>query len=162
DTASASIDIGKQVTILDDGPKITASGSGPALSVDESFIPTIGSQQLPTGSNTDTEAFSGVFTVTPGADGQKALGYSLHIDNATTNLTDAASNQTVTLVAVSSTEVDGVVMINNVQTKVFALTVDSTGHVTMEIDRGVVDSSPDANTDSNEGATLASGKVSLV
>ena len=38
DFQTASIDLGKQLTIQDDGPTITAIGSGPTLTVDESFL----------------------------------------------------------------------------------------------------------------------------
>src|SRR4029079_15444825 len=39
DFQTASIDLGKQLTIQDDGPTITAIGSGPTLTVAESFLP---------------------------------------------------------------------------------------------------------------------------
>src|SRR5205807_124029 len=38
DTATATADVGSRITIHDDGPSITESGTGPALNVDESFL----------------------------------------------------------------------------------------------------------------------------
>ncbi|WGR92987.1 DUF5801 domain-containing protein [Bradyrhizobium sp. ISRA435] len=161
DTASQKIDLGPQITVHDDGPTITASGNLNTLSVDESFIPVIGSGQAPAGSSTDTESFAAAFTVHAGADGQQSLTYGLSITNATTNLVDSVTNSTVLLKQVSATEVDGYVTIGGVDTTVFKLTVNGTGSVTMEIDRGVKEASADANTDSNEGTTLGANLVAL-
>ncbi|WGR96332.1 DUF5801 domain-containing protein (plasmid) [Bradyrhizobium sp. ISRA435] len=97
----------------------------------------IGSGQAPAGSSTDTESFAAAFTVHAGADGQQSLTYGLSITNATTNLVDSVTNSTVLLKQVSATEVDGYVTIGGVDTTVFKLTVNGTGSVTMEIDRGV-------------------------
>src|SRR6185437_2048642 len=162
DKASASVDLGPQVTIHDDGPVVTASGSAPALSVDESAIPTIGSGQTPLGTQSASASFASLFHVAPGADGQNgAIAYSLHMDSATTTLVDSVSGQAVKLVQVSATEVDGVTATSNLT--VFKLTVNaSTGSVSMEIDRGVHQSSADTGTDSNEGVTLGAGLVSVV
>src|SRR5580698_4786404 len=138
------------------GPQIQLTGTG-SLVVDESFIPVIGSHQGPAGSNIDTETFAPVFTITvPG--GQKSLDYSLTIGNATTNLIDSVSGQVVRLVANGAGEVDGVVTIGGVQTTVFTLTVDTTGHITMTELRAVHELTPG---DFNEGINLGSGMVAL-
>ena len=57
-----------------------------------------------------------------------------------------------------SGEVDGVVTINNVQVKVFTLTVDATGQLTLTDLRAVNGNTPG---DFNEGISLAGGLVSL-
>jgi VCBS repeat-containing protein len=160
DKASASVDLGPQLTILDDGPLVTASGTAPTLTVDESFIPTIGSGTGPAGAYQASAAFASLFHVTPGADGQQgATTYGLHIDNATTSLVDTKSGQTVTLVTNGANEVDGVVTLAGVQTTVFKLIANaSTGAVSMEIDRGVKE--PNAS-DPNDTVTLGSGLVSV-
>ncbi len=125
DTASASIDLGPQISIHDDGPVITSVTSGLAtFNVDESAIPVIGSGQAPLGTQTDTHSFSGDFNVTAGADGEQSLAYALTITHATTNLVDSITGQTVTLVQNGSNEVDGVVTISGQQVDVFKLTVD--------------------------------------
>ncbi|WP_292593349.1 DUF5801 repeats-in-toxin domain-containing protein, partial [Mesorhizobium sp.] len=131
DTAKASIDLGSQITIHDDGPAISATGTAPTLSVDESFIPGIGSVGGG-GGNVATGDFSANFAVIAGADGQSgSVAYSLTIGNTTTNLVDAKTGQTVMLAQNGAGEVDGYVTINGVQTNVFTLTVDASGHVTM-------------------------------
>src|SRR6185437_1313142 len=146
DKASASVDLGPQVTIHDDGPVVTVSGSAPALSVDESAIPTIGSGQTPLGVQTASASFASLFHVTNGADGAAAPAYSLHVDNATTTLVDSVSGQAVVLVQVSATEVDGVTASSNLT--VFKLTVNgATGSVSMEVDRGVHQASADTGAD---------------
>ncbi len=163
DTASASIDLGPQISIHDDGPVITSVTSGLAtFNVDESAIPVIGSGQAPLGTQTDTHSFSGDFNVvTAGADGEQSLAYALTITHATTNLVDSITGQTVTLVQNGSNEVDGVVTISGQQVDVFKLTVDSSGDVKVEIDRGVVETHADAGTDSNEAVQLGANLVSL-
>src|SRR5882724_1751993 len=140
------------------GPTITA-GLGPSFVVDESFIPGIGSHTGPAGSNIDTEASAASFTVTAPA-GVQSLTFALTINNATTNLIDSVSGQVVHLVQNGAGEVDGVVTINNVQTNVFTLTVDGTGHVTLTDLRGVHQGAGE-NGDISEGISLAPGLVSL-
>ncbi|TPJ79291.1 DUF5801 repeats-in-toxin domain-containing protein, partial [Mesorhizobium sp. B2-6-2] len=160
DTAKASIDLGPQITIHDDGPAISATGSAPALSVDESFIPVIGSVGGG-GGNVATGDFSANFAVIAGADGQSgSLAYSLTIGNTTTNLVDAKTGQTVLLAQNGSGEVDGYVMIGGVQTNVFTLTVDASGHVTMTELRGVKEATASLG-DTSEGVSLGAGLVSV-
>ena len=149
------------------GPTIVA-GVGPDLVVDESFIPGIGSHVAVAGSpnsNVDTETFAASFTVNAPA-GVQSITYALTINNATTNLINSVSGQTVTLVSKGGGEVDGVVTIAGKQTEVFTLTVDSTGHITLTELRGVHENTPDTApagvvADSSEGISLAAGLVSL-
>ncbi|WP_027054993.1 beta strand repeat-containing protein, partial [Mesorhizobium erdmanii] len=87
------------INILDDVPSITPSGTAaPTLSVDESFIPVIGSVGGGVG-NVSSGNFAANFTVTPGADGQSgSTAYSLTINNSTTTLVDSITGTPVTLV----------------------------------------------------------------
>jgi len=129
------------------GPTIVA-GIGVPLVVEESYIPftnvasPFGSQQPqpPTGSNVDAKDFAASFTVNAPA-GVKSVTYALTIDNTDTNLTDSVTGQQVKLVQNGAGEVDGVVTIQAVQTEVFTLKVDATGHVTMTELRGVIEGS---------------------
>ncbi|RWM06559.1 MAG: type I secretion C-terminal target domain-containing protein, partial [Mesorhizobium sp.] len=158
--AKASIDLGSQITIHDDGPAISATGTAPTLSVDESFIPGIGSVGGG-GGNVATGDFSANFAVIAGADGQSgSVAYSLTIGNTTTNLVDAKTGQTVMLAQNGAGEVDGYVTINGVQTNVFTLTVDASGHVTMTELRGVKEATASLG-DTSEGVSLSSGLVSV-
>jgi hypothetical protein len=166
-TASASIDLGPQITVHDDGPVVTVTGVTPTLVVDESFIPGIGSQVAVAGSPNSNVAsgvdFGSHFSVIAGADGQLGnTAFSLTIGNATTNLVDSKTGQTVLLATNGTSEVDGYVMIGGVQTNVFTLTVDATGHVTFTELRGVKEATADPNGDTSEGVSLSSGLVSLV
>ena len=138
------------------GPAVALAGVQ-SLVVDESFIPVIGSQQGPAGSNVATETFAPVFTVTTQT-GVQSETFGLTIGNATTNLIDSVSGQIVHLVQIGAGEVDGVVTVGGVQTTVFTLAVDTTGHITMTELRAVHELTPG---DFNEGINLGSGMVSL-
>ncbi|MGY8637483.1 DUF5801 repeats-in-toxin domain-containing protein, partial [Bradyrhizobium sp. 14AA] len=114
DSASSSIDLGKQVTFLDDGPTIAASGTSPSLSVDESnltFVTNGIDGTIHNGDNTATASFSSVFTAVTGADGvpdpQHPISYALSIDTSkSTGLVDAQTGQNVVLV-MNGTTVEG-------------------------------------------------------
>ena len=166
DKASASIDLGPQIQIHDDGPSVTATASGlPTLSVDESFIPVIGvvgSGTGPAGSNVATGAFGADFTVVAGADGQNgATAYTLTLNNGlsseATTLIDSKTGGAVTLVQISPTEVDAR---DAASDTVFTLTVNAAGQVTMTDLRGVHEGSGET-PDISEFLTLASGLVSV-
>src|SRR5215212_8161295 len=140
-------------------PTILA-GLVPGLVVDESFLTVAtngvaGSGQAPAGSTVATGLVP--FTVDAPA-GQQSLTFALSINNAASNLIDTATGQVVTLVQNGSDEVDGVVTINNAQVKVFTLSVDSTGQLTLTDLRAVHENTPG---NFNEGITLAGGLVSL-
>ncbi|QWG16190.1 VCBS domain-containing protein [Bradyrhizobium sediminis] len=135
------------------GPTIVA-GIGLPLSVDESFIPVVGSQQAPAGSNVDTEAFASAFTVDAPA-GVQSVTYALTINNPTTNLIDSISGEQV-LLSLNGAMVEGRTAIGG--DLVFTLTVDAAGNVTFTELRGVHEGTPG---DFNEGISLTSGLVSL-
>ncbi|QKD19394.1 calcium-binding protein [Mesorhizobium sp. NZP2077] len=158
DTAKASIDLGAQITIHDDGPVVTATGSAPTLSVDESFIPVIGSGTGAVGSNVSSGNFAANFAVTPGADGQSgSTAYSLTINNSTTTLVDSLTGTPVTLVQNGAGEVDGK---DGLGHTVFTLTVDAAGVVTMTELRGVHEATATLG-DTSEGTPLGAGLVSV-
>jgi len=138
------------------GPAVALAGVQ-SLVVDESFIPVIGSQTGPAGSNIAAELFAPVFTVTTQT-GVKSETFALTIGNSTTNLIDSVSGQVVHLVQIGAGEVDGVVTVGGVQTTVFTLAVDTTGHITMTELRAVHELTPG---DFNEGINLGAGMVSL-
>src|SRR5579884_224368 len=159
DSASSSVDIGHQITIKDDGPVVTATTSGePTLVVDESFIPGVGSGTGASGSSIATGTFSGLFTVTPGADGLSgSTAYSLTINNSATGLIDSKTGTAVTLYSVDATHIEARDAGGDV---VFTLSVDSSGVVTLTELRGVHEGLGES-PDTSEGITLASGLVSL-
>ena len=106
-TASAGADIGPHLTILDDGPLLTLTGTVASLNTDESYIAAVtngnvaGStpDAVPTqGHALDTESFAGAFAPVTGADGG-ATTYALSIasNGTATNLTDSVSGLNVVL-----------------------------------------------------------------
>ena len=164
-TATASIDVGHQLTIHDDGPSITAVGVGPALNVDESFIPVIGSGTGAPGSATDTESFAGAFTHVNGADGA-TISYALSVSAAgvDSGLIDAVSGNHIFLFVNGSGVVEGREGTTSATAASgpidFTLAVDASGNVTAVVDRGVHQGSVDTG-DISEGVTLAAGLVTL-
>ncbi|MGY4291885.1 NAD(P)H-flavin reductase [Bradyrhizobium sp. LM2.7] len=81
-SASASVDVGPHLTLLDDGPSISASVERelPFLRVDESFLPN-GTTPNPTFTH-DSGNFSGAFSHVNGADGA-TISYALAASGAT-------------------------------------------------------------------------------
>ncbi|RUV32360.1 hypothetical protein EOD29_32725, partial [Mesorhizobium sp. M1A.T.Ca.IN.004.03.1.1] len=86
--ASASRNIGQNLNFEDDGPSITASGTPPQVTVDETVLTT-----------NATGDFSTSFTSNAGADGAAATIYALGISQAgsASGLTDTATGQSVLL-----------------------------------------------------------------
>ncbi|PWJ94125.1 putative secreted protein (type I secretion substrate) [Mesorhizobium loti] len=146
------------ITFNDDAPTVTlADVKVPTLSVDESFIPVIGSVGVG-GGNVSTGDFGTHFTVTPGADGQSgSTAYSLTITNPDTGLIDSKTGLAVVLVLNGST-VEAHAGAGG--PLVFTIAVDATGHVTMTELRGVHEGSGET-PDGSEGITLSAGLVSL-
>src|SRR5262249_52889388 len=142
DSASSSIDLGKQVTFLDDGPTLTASGSGPTVSVDESNLTaaTNGiSGTIHNGQNSATGSFASVFTAVTGADGAAdavhPVHYALSFDpNVGSGLVDAQTGLTVVLVN-NAGVIEGHAGVGG--PLVFTLSVDANGVVTFTDDRAV-------------------------
>ena len=141
------------------GPTIEA-GVGLPLVVDESFIPLVGSQQAPAGSNTDSQDFSASFTITAPA-GVQSVAYALTLAggaaSVATTLIDSVTGGAVTLFQISPTEVDAKNAGGDV---VFTLVLDGTGHITLTELRGVHEGAGES-PDASEGISLAAGLVSL-
>ncbi|PKQ76727.1 hypothetical protein CJF47_08960 [Aeromonas sobria] len=98
--------------------------------------------------------FSGVFNVQPGADGLGSQLYSLSVQNANTGLIDTATGAQVRLVMNGST-LEGRTATTG--ERVFSLTVDGSGKVTLDQLRAV----EHPTSDPDEASFLGSGHVSL-
>ncbi|WGD49493.1 DUF5801 repeats-in-toxin domain-containing protein [Bradyrhizobium sp. CB1650] len=174
DSDSASIDISTSIVIHDDSPTIgVVQGEGgdegpqlpvlPVLEVDESALPSHAQPQ--SFAATVTKDFSGLFTHADGADGA-TITYALSVADGgvDTHLVDSLTGHEVflfneggTLVARegtnAATAAGGAI--------VFTLEVDSSGHVTMTLDRSVHELTPQANVPSNEPIQLSGVPVTL-
>src|SRR5207302_146444 len=105
DFATASLDLGARLSFLDDGPTMSVAGSGPAISVDESFLP-IGSTPDATLTHA-TASFASAFSSNAGADGAASTTYALSVPNASSGLTDSQTNLADVLVLNASGVVEG-------------------------------------------------------
>ncbi|WP_420966993.1 DUF5801 repeats-in-toxin domain-containing protein [Bradyrhizobium sp. B120] len=168
DFQSASLDLGRQLTITDDGPSITATSTVPSLTLSETHLTattlddnTAGS--APDVSLTTTSAdFSTAFTSVQGADGA-AIAYALTItggNNTASGLIDSHTGRADVLVLNGNT-IEGHVG-TTTGTLAFTIEVDpASGLVTFTEYRAVTQplgSSPDTG----EGVALAAGTVNLV
>jgi len=86
DTAAATANIGQSLVFKDDGPSITASGTIPTLTVDDSSLATNASG-----------GFAGVFAPSGGADGAASTTYALNVVAGNSGLVDTATHQNVVL-----------------------------------------------------------------
>lgn len=140
DSANAVLDIGQNLNFEDDGPSITASGTPPTLTVDESDFATDA-----------TQSFAGLFTPVAGADGD-AVTYALGINAGAANLIDTQTGQAITLSVVAGQvlgkDSDGDL--------VFSVSVAANGDVTLNQLRAV--SHPDT-ADPNDVDTLATANL---
>ena len=140
DNQSATIDLGKQIGFLDDGPSIQPAvlegeQQLPTLAVDESFLPS-GSTPDPT-LTVSTGDFSGAFTSVQGADGA-TIAYRLGVlsPGVDSGLTDSRSGENVLLSVTGGGVVEGRTAMGG--DLVFTLIVDaSTGVVTLSDFRAV-------------------------
>ncbi|WMT72021.1 DUF5801 repeats-in-toxin domain-containing protein [Bradyrhizobium sp. Ash2021] len=160
DHQAATIDLGKQLSIHDDGPTITATATGPALSVDESFLTAStnginGSTPLLASTHT-TGNFSTAFTAVQGADGA-SIAYALGItggNGTSSGLVDSQTGQTDVLVLNGNT-IEGHVGTTG-GALAFTIAVDpATGIVTLTEDRSVKQGTA-SNGDTSEGISLNS------
>jgi VCBS repeat-containing protein len=170
-TASASVDVGSNLSITDDGPKIsTAPFLEPGLVVSESHL-TAGTNGV-SGSDPNsflTHAsgdFSFAFVDTPGADGLKSISYTLTIGNGgVSGFVDSQTHQNDVLVQTSATTITGYVgsydphSSNNIVA--FTISVNPhTGVVTFTEERAVVQAQNGHNP-SQDLASFATGAVTL-
>ncbi|WP_143201671.1 DUF5801 repeats-in-toxin domain-containing protein [Bradyrhizobium sp. NAS96.2] len=168
DVQSASLDLGKQLTITDDGPSITANGTTPSLSLSETHLTaTVFDDNIagsaPDASQTTTSTdFSTTFTSVQGADGA-TISYALTItggNNTASGLIDSHTGLADVLVLNGNT-IEGHVGASN-GTLAFTIAVDpATGLVTFTEYRAVTQPLG-TNLDTGEGVTLGAGIVNLV
>ncbi|HXH52216.1 MAG TPA: DUF5801 repeats-in-toxin domain-containing protein [Sphingomicrobium sp.] len=142
DSASATANIAQNLVFLDDGPTISASGTEPTLTVDESNLALDASA-----------SFAGAFTSAFGADGAGTISYALGINAGATGLVDTATGQAVVLV-VNGGVVEGRTATSN--QLVFTVSVNAAGTVTLDQVRAV----QHANTsDPNDSVTLSADNL---
>ena len=129
-----------EITVKDDVPTITLSGSTPSLVVDETTFLT-----------NDTESFAGAFTVVSGADQPVSTVYALGFNAGATGLVDTATNEAVVL-SLESGAVVGRTQLGGLE--VFRVTVAANGDVTLDQSRAVVHS-PDTGPNQSTGLSAA-------
>ncbi|MER9548672.1 DUF5801 repeats-in-toxin domain-containing protein, partial [Mesorhizobium sp. M0322] len=139
DSQSASVDIGKNLVFLDDGPSITPSATAqPVLTVDETNL-----------AANATANFAANFTSAFGADGAGTLVYGLSVTAGASGLVDTATGQVVNIALVGNVVEGRTAGTNDL---VFTLTVNTaTGAVALDQIRAVVH----PTTDPNEPTSLS-------
>ncbi|TXH31771.1 MAG: hypothetical protein E6Q98_26430, partial [Rhodospirillaceae bacterium] len=136
----------------DDGPSITADGTVPSLTVDESNL-----------AQNDSTSFAGVFTAFAGADGQHGnLAYALGVSapGADSGLVDTATGNHVFLFLVNGQVVgkEGSDALDAATgSTVFTLSVDGSGNVTLDQVRAIIN--PTGGTSYDEPATLSAASL---
>lgn len=125
-TDTVAIDLGGNIRFADDGPLVTAGGSGPELVLDESFLLVDVSADL-----------SAIFasTLDYGADGAGSVTYQLGVTAGPSGLVDSLSGEPVILSIVS-----GVVYGRTSTQEVFRISVAANGVVTFDQSRAVIHS----------------------
>ncbi|OWK21359.1 hypothetical protein AJ88_10970, partial [Mesorhizobium amorphae CCBAU 01583] len=155
DTDDATANIGTAFTFEDDGPTVTAEGTVPTLTTDDTDIP-----------DTTSADFSTIFSAAFGADGFKdsddndvqdtdAITYALDVKSAgvDSGLDDTISGDNILLRLNASGEVEGYLE-NDTTTVAFLISVDAnTGEVTLAQNRSVVHD--DATDPVESGASAA-------
>ncbi|WP_256348548.1 DUF5801 repeats-in-toxin domain-containing protein [Pseudomonas sp. PDM24] len=139
DTSTTIAEIGSKMNFEDDGPSVSATGTEPILTVDETVLATDATQSF-------TANFSSAF----GADGAGTLTYALGMTAGPSGLTDTATGEAVNL-SLNGTVVEGRTATTNLL--VFTVTVAANGDVTLDQLRAVVH--PDA-TDPDDATSLSS------
>ncbi|WP_429020179.1 DUF5801 repeats-in-toxin domain-containing protein [Bradyrhizobium sp. I1.14.4] len=165
---SASFDLGKQLTITDDGPGIKATGAAPSLTLSETHLTATPlddniAGSAPNAALTTTSAdFSTAFTSVQGADGA-TIGYALTIAGGNGTLSGLLDSHTglADVLVLNGNTIEGRVGAAT-GTLAFTITLDpATGLVTFTEYRAVTQplgTSPDGG----EGLSLAAGIVNLV
>ncbi len=154
--ASASLDLGKQISITDDGPSIVADAATVGAVI-------LSESDLPTGTTPDSSLtslvghFSGDFTDTSGADGLKTTTYTLSInggDGTSSGLVDTQSGESI-LLTQSGDTITGHIGSTTGATA-FTITVnESTGDVTFMEDSAV------QNNNTGAAGVSLSGLITL-
>ncbi|PZW92135.1 hypothetical protein DFS28_112147, partial [Pseudomonas sp. 478] len=144
--ASTSIaEIGSKMVFEDDGPSISATGTEPTLTVDETVLTTDATQSF-------TANFSSAF----GADGAGTLTYALGMTAGASGLTDTATGEAVNL-SLNGAVVEGRTATTNLL--VFTVSVAANGDVTLDQLRAVVH--PDATNPDDATSLSADNLVTL-
>ncbi|AZO30489.1 DUF5801 repeats-in-toxin domain-containing protein [Mesorhizobium sp. M1B.F.Ca.ET.045.04.1.1] len=150
DGDDTSIAIGDKVQIRDDGPSITADGTIPTVTTDDTEI-----------SDTASAGFASAFTTDAGTDGD-AVTYELGIKSANVDsgLDDTLSGDNILLRVNASGQVEGYLE-NDTGTVAFLISVDeNTGEVTLTQDRSVIHNDPTDPVESGlSAATLAAADL---
>ncbi|MCC8960259.1 hypothetical protein H8B02_44720, partial [Bradyrhizobium sp. Pear77] len=162
DFQSASLDLGKQLTITDDGPSIKANGTEPSLSLSETHLTATAfddhiAGSAPDAALTTTSAdFSTAFTSVQGADGA-TIRYALTINGGNCTASGLIDSHTgcADVLVLNGNTIEGHVGIAS-GTLAFAIALDpATGCVTFTDYRPVTQ-------DHGEAVSLTSGIVSLI
>ncbi|MDX8447360.1 DUF5801 repeats-in-toxin domain-containing protein [Mesorhizobium captivum] len=135
-------EVGSFINFDDDGPTVTADGTVPTLTTDDTNIP-----------DTTSADFSGVFTTDPGADGLDTVTYALGVKSAgvDSGVDDTLSGDNILLRVNLSGQVEGYLE-NDTGTVAFLISVDSTGEVTLTQNRSIVHNDPGDPVESGPSA----------
>ncbi|WP_076865362.1 DUF5801 repeats-in-toxin domain-containing protein [Bradyrhizobium mercantei] len=167
DFQSASIDLGKQLTITDDGPSIKANGTLPSLSLSETHLTATALDDNIAGSAPDAALmtksadFSTAFSSVQGADGA-TIKYALAITGGNGTASGLIDSHTglADILVLNGNTIEGHVGTAN-GTLAFTIALDpATGYVTFT-DYRPVKQPLGTDPDSGEAVSLAAGIVSL-
>ncbi|WP_259695925.1 DUF5801 repeats-in-toxin domain-containing protein [Pseudomonas frederiksbergensis] len=142
DSVQATLNIGSNLVFKDDGPSITATGTEPVLTVDETVLTTDATQN-----------FAANFSSAFGADGAGTVTYALGVVAGASGLTDTATGEAVNL-SLNGTVVEGRTATTGLL--VFTASVAANGDVTLDQLRAVVH--PDA-TNPDDSTTLSADNL---
>ncbi|WPN60375.1 DUF5801 repeats-in-toxin domain-containing protein [Pseudomonas sp. P9_31] len=137
--STSTAEIGSKMIFEDDGPRVSATGTEPTLTVDETVLAT-----------NDTQSFTANFSSAFGADGAGTLTYALGVVAGGSGLTDTATGEAVNL-SLNGAVVEGRTATTNLL--VFTVSVAANGDVTLDQQRAVVH--PDA-TNPDDSTSLTS------
>jgi hypothetical protein len=137
--STSTAEIGSKMIFEDDGPSVSAAGTEPTLTVDETVLTTDATQN-----------FAANFSSAFGADGAGTLTYALGVVAGGSGLTDTATGEAVNL-SLNGTVVEGRTATTNLL--VFTVSVAANGDVTLDQLRAVVH--PDA-TNPDDSTSLSS------
>jgi hypothetical protein len=131
DSDDTSIAIGDKVQIRDDGPSITADGTVPAVTTDDTDI-----------SDSASSGFASAFTTDPGTDAD-AVTYELDVKSAgvDSGLDDTLSGDNILLRVNGNGEIEGYLE-NDTSIVAFLISVDGAGEVTFTQSRSVIHNDP--------------------
>ncbi|MER9640563.1 DUF5801 repeats-in-toxin domain-containing protein [Mesorhizobium sp. M0239] len=144
DTDAATANIGDAFHFEDDGPTVTADGTIPTLTTDDSDL-----------SDTTSAGFASAFSTDLGADGG-AVTYELDVKSAgvDSGLDDTLSGDNILLRLNASGEVEGY-LANATGTVAFLISVDeNTGEVTLTQNRSVIHNDPADPVESGASAAV--------